>query len=103
MFDAIGHTGFASIDAFLDSLAEGDSSRHTLASYRFDLVGFARWFAEHVPTEPGFSPGAVTPTDIREFRDWLARQSNRKPTTVNRKLAALRAYFAFCKRRGYRE
>jgi integrase/recombinase XerC len=103
MIDAPGHTGIASIDAFLHSLAEGDASRHTLASYRLDLVGFARWFAEHVPTEPEFTPEAVTPTDIREFRDWLARTANRKPTTINRKLAALRAYFAFCKARGYRQ
>jgi hypothetical protein len=27
------------------------------------LVGFARCFAEHVPTEPQFTPDAVTPTE----------------------------------------
>ena len=102
MNGAIGQTAHASIDAFLDALAAGDASRHTLASYRLDLVGFARWFAEHVPTESSFTPEAVTPTDIREFRDWLVRTANRKPPTVNRKLAALRAYFAFCKAHGYR-
>jgi site-specific recombinase XerD len=96
-------TGYASLDAFLDTLAEGEASRHTLASYRLDLLGFARWFAEHVPTEPRFTPEAVTPTDLRAFRDWLVRQAKRKPTTVNRKLAALRAYFAFCKAHGYRQ
>ncbi len=46
----------------------GDGSRHTLTSYRHDLIGFARWFAAHVPTEPGFAPDAVTPTDVRGFR-----------------------------------
>ena len=103
MRSTIGPTGYPTIDAFLDLRAAGDGSRHTLASYRHDLVGFARWFAEHVPTEPGFAPEAVTPTDIREFRDWLARTAKRKPTTVNRKLAVLRAYFAFCKAHGYRK
>ncbi len=93
----IGPTNYPSIDAFLDARASGDGSRHTLTSYRHDLIGFARWFAEHVPTEPGFAPDAVTPTDVREFRDWLVRTANRKPSTVNRKLAALRAYFSFCK------
>jgi site-specific recombinase XerD len=73
-----------------------------LVGYQLDLVGFARWFSEHVPTEPAFTPEAITPTDIREFRDWLVRTANRKPATVNRKLAALRAYFAFCKASGYR-
>ncbi|MDQ6832961.1 MAG: phage integrase N-terminal SAM-like domain-containing protein, partial [Chloroflexota bacterium] len=84
----IGHTDHPTIDAFLDTRATGDGSRHTLTSYRHDLVGFARWFAEHVPSEPAFLPEAVTPTDIREYRDWLVRTANRKPATVNRKLAA---------------
>jgi len=99
--NASGPTGDPSIDAFLDARAAGDGSRHTLASYRHDLVGFAGWFAEHVPSEPSFSPEAVTPTDVREFRDWLLRTARRKPATVNRKLAALRAYFAFCKAHGF--
>ena len=98
----IGPTGYPSIDGFLDARASGDGSRHTLTSYRHDLVGFARWFEHHVPTESAFAPAAVTPTDVREFRDWLVREAKRKPTTVNRKLAALRVYFAFCKAHGYR-
>ncbi len=98
----IGQTGYPTIDAFLNARASGDGSRHTLVGYQLDLVGFARWFSEHVPTEPAFAPEAITPTDIREFRDWLLRHANRQPATVNRKLAALRAYFAFCKASGYR-
>lgn len=103
MNTTIGPTDYPTIDAFLDARAAGDGSRHTLTSYRHDLVGFARWFAAHVPTEPAFLPEAVTPTDVREYRDWLVREANRKPATVNRKLAALRAYFAFCKAHGYRK
>ncbi len=53
-----------------------------------------------MPSEPRFTPEAVTPTDIRAFRDHLVQQGRRKPTTVNRNLAALRAYFAFCKAAG---
>ncbi len=78
---------YPSIDAFLDARAAGDGSRHPLTSDRHDLIGFARWFAEHVPIEAGFAPDAVTPTDVRE--------AQRKPATVNRKLAARRAYFTF--------
>jgi len=103
MNTTIGPTDHPTIDAFLDARASGDGSRHTLTSYRHDLVGFARWFAQHVPTEPGFAPKAVTPTDIREFRDWLVQEATRKSATVNRKLAALRVYFSFCKAHGYRK
>ena len=103
MKTTIGPTGYSTIDAFLDYRAAGDGSRYTLASYRHDLVGFARWFEGHVPTEPAFAPDAVTPTDIREYRDWLMREARRKPATANRKLAALRAYFVFCKAHGYRK
>ena len=84
----MGPTGDTSSDAFLAARAVGEGSPYTLASYRLDLVGFARWFAAHVPTEPRFTPEAVPPTDIRTFRDWLVQQAKRKPSTVNRKLAA---------------
>jgi len=52
----IGPTDYPSIDAFLDARVSGDGSRHTLTSYRHDLIGFARWFAEHVPTGPVARP-----------------------------------------------
>lgn len=39
-----GPTDYPTIDAFLDARAASEGSRHTLTSYRYDLVGFARWF-----------------------------------------------------------
>ena len=87
MTTTLGHTGYASIDTFLETLATGEGSPHTLASYRLDLVAFARWFVEHVPTEPHGTPESVTPTNVCAFRDWLVRAAKRKPPTFNRKLA----------------
>ena len=81
------------IDTFLKDLARGEAAPKTLASYRLDLALFARWF-EQTQGEP-LSPAAVTPTDIREYKSFLMNVEQRKPATVNRRLAALRKFFTW--------
>nr|MBA3332088.1 site-specific integrase [Actinomycetota bacterium] len=57
------------LDTFFQDLARGEIAPKTLVSYQFDLSLFARWF-EQTLGEP-LSPGAVTPTDIRDYRSHL--------------------------------
>ena len=83
------------IDTFLQDLARGEVAPKTLASYQFDLSLFARWF-EQTLGEP-LSPAAVTPTDIRDYRSHLLTVEQRRPATVNRRLAALRKFFTWAK------
>ena len=83
------------VDTFIKDLARGEASPKTLASYRFDLSLFARWF-EQTQGEP-LSPAAVTPTDIREYKSHLMNVEQRRPATVNRRLAALRKFFTWAK------
>lgn len=64
----------------------------TVRGYLADLRAFAQWF-EQVNGEP-LTPAAVTPTDVRAYRRWLQRQG-RKAATVNRRLAAVRAWLAW--------
>jgi integrase len=45
----------------------------------------------------GFSPGAVTPTDVREYRGYLLNVEKRQPATVNRRLAGIRRFFQWAK------
>jgi integrase/recombinase XerD len=81
------------IDDFLQDLAFEGASLKTLRSYRFDLQLFAKWFEETLP-EP-FSPQAITPTDIRDYKSYLLNVEKRKPATINRKLASLKKFFAW--------
>src|SRR5215208_3770131 len=79
------------VDRFLQDLARQETSPKTRSSYRLDLLHFASWFARTVGE--AFSPEAVTPTDVRDYRAYLITVEKRQPATVNRRLAALRRFF----------
>jgi integrase/recombinase XerC len=85
--------------AFLRHLSvERNASAHTLRSYRTDLTDFQR-FAE-TRQVPGLAAA-----DTRLVRAWLAALHARglEPSSVGRKLAALRSCFRFLVRRGVLE
>jgi site-specific recombinase XerD len=84
---------FPELDRFLAALRQREASEHTVAAYRRDLTGFAAWFADHVGSPCTLR--AITPTDVRDFRTVLRERQLRTPATVNRKLAALRSFFAW--------
>jgi site-specific recombinase XerD len=86
------------VGRFLQDLERQETSPKTRASYRLDLLHFAGWFAQTVGEV--FSPGAVTPTDVREYRGYLLNVEKRQPATVNRRLAALRRFFQWAKAMG---
>src|SRR4051794_30366726 len=75
------------VDRFLQDLERQETSAQTRRAYRLDLLHFANWFARTVGET--FSPEAVTPTDVREYRGYLITVEHRQPATVNRRLAAL--------------
>lgn len=75
--------------------AERNLSPHTRRAYLSDV----RQFAESIGTATG--PEAVRVDDVRSF---LAERYRRQsPTTLGRKLAALRSFFRFLVREGQRE
>src|SRR3954466_7998591 len=76
---------------FLGELGRREAAANTVASYRADLQLFAQWF--EATNGEAFTAAAVTPTDIREYRSYLQNVERRAPATINRKLAALRAFF----------
>jgi site-specific recombinase XerD len=82
------------VTTFLGELARRDAAATTRASYRQDLTHFAAWFGKS--TGEAFSPQAITPTDIRDYRTHLQTVERRAPATINRRLAALRAFFRYC-------
>jgi site-specific recombinase XerD len=86
------------VGRFLQDLERQETSPQTRRSYRLDLLHFASWFARTVGET--FSPEAVTPTDVRDYRSSLINVEKRQPATVNRRLAALRRFFLWAKASG---
>src|SRR5215212_4791921 len=86
------------VGRFLQDLQRQETSPKTRDAYRLDLLHFADWLARTVGE--AFSPEAVTPTDIREYRGHLINVKKRQPATVNHRLAALRRFFQWAKATG---
>ena len=86
------------IEGFLDAVwAESGLSQATLASYRRDLEGYARW--------RNLRDGALAKADRETLFRYLAWRANEgySPKSSSRLLSALRAYCAWCVRRGARK
>ena len=77
--------------AFDEALAGKDRSPVTRRHYRADLEWFARW-VETAYSEPCSLP-SVSARDIAAYKNHLLAEKRLKPSTVNRKLAALSSFF----------
>jgi site-specific recombinase XerD len=83
---------------FTAELHRQEVAEKTVRSYRSDLAHFRRWFEGS--TGEAFRAGAVTPTDVRDYKAHLVSVERRRPATVNRRLAALRRFFLWTKAAG---
>lgn len=91
----------ASVDLlkrFEDYLVGEGRSQHTIIAYRRDLALFGRWFT--VSNGKPLSPETITPIDVRQYRSYLLTVQERKPATVNRRLASLSAFCAWARNTG---
>jgi site-specific recombinase XerD len=86
------------IESFVEELRRQEKSAHTLASYRYDLLLFARWL--EATAGAGFEADQITPTDLREYRHYLLAVEQRSPATINRRLASLRTFFQWARAEG---
>jgi site-specific recombinase XerD len=86
------------IERYISELMLRGKPQTTVKSYGYDLAAFARFF-ESVSDEP-FTAAAVTPTDIRDYKTELLTKDGRKPATINRRLAALKSFFAWAQAEG---
>lgn len=71
-------------------LAAQDNAPLTIRGYLADLAHFARWFQQ--TNGEALTPERLTPTDVREYKQFLLAVEHRKASTVNRRLAALSAF-----------
>lgn len=85
------------IDAFLRYLAlERRASPRTVSTYERDLRALARWASESL----ALSQRDAARLTVRELRGFLsATAPRREPATMVRKVAALRAFYRFLRRR----
>jgi site-specific recombinase XerD len=94
----MSNTDYPDISAFVAELTRQGMAAKTIATYRTDLIQFARWFTD--TTGEPFSARAVTPTDILDYKSFLRTVQRRQAATVNRRLAALRKFFQWAQATG---
>lgn len=75
---------------FSDWMVDQDHSPVTIRNYLSDMRQFKSWF--EVQNETALTPEQLTPTDVREYRQYLLSVQRRKASTINRRLSALNAY-----------
>jgi len=78
------------LEQFEHSLALRDLSGNTLQAYIRDLRLFAKWFES--TNGDRFTPPAITPIDLREYKSYLLTVQEAKPATINRKLSTISAF-----------
>lgn len=85
---------------FSDYLKSSERSFLTIKNYLADLELFKKWFLE-TNDYLEFKPSDVTPTDLREFKQYLVINKEMKPSSVNRRLASLRAFLKWSNEAGF--
>lgn len=65
----------------------------TVQGYLSDLAKFVDWF--RISMGELFTPGSVTPVDVRNYKSHLQTVKKFKPATINRRLASLRVFFTW--------
>lgn len=82
------------VHEFMEDLeSTQDYSAHTLKSYYSDLIGFAQWF-EETNDEP-FTVKSITSLDLKEYIQHIEVKLRYKPSTINRKIAAMRTFLTW--------
>lgn len=82
------------LDAFIHHLYALDRAERTVEGYRRELEYFVTWY-EHTYGDPPHTE-TVTPLDVKQWREAMDAHGL-VPATINRRLAALRAYFAWAR------
>jgi len=80
------------LEQFAAHLQTQDRSPYSIKAYGSDVTAFFAWLTEQIGES--VPPVQVTPFDVQKYRDHLV-DSGRKPATVNRRLAGLRAFFGW--------
>lgn len=83
----------AILTTFEETLSQSALSSSTIVNYLADLRAFLRWGRQKI--SPDFSLLQTSPDQVRLYRDYLAKELKRAPSTINRHLMSLRKFFVF--------
>jgi len=86
------------IQQFEQYLKEQDRSPYTVKGYGHDLRMFTRWFEQ--TNGEAMTPQTVTPSDMREYRQYLVAIKQNRANTVNRRLIAVSRLMAWAIQQG---
>jgi len=88
------------IEAFEEHLRNRPEgiSPYTVRGYLADLKKFSEWFK--VTNDENMLLRNVTPVDVRDYKAHLQTAERFKPSTINRHLSSLRAYFSWAIQEG---
>jgi site-specific recombinase XerD len=79
-------------------LVDHERSQLTQRDYRADLLEFTRWYQDTYQERP--VPALIQSDELRAWKAHLRDQHELLPNTINRKLAALRSFLAWCASQG---
>ncbi len=79
------------LEDFSAYLRNSERSSSTIKNYLADLFHFEKWFLETDDCAK-LAPSDVTPTDLREFKQFLLINKEVKPASINRQLASLHSF-----------
>jgi site-specific recombinase XerD len=88
----------STFNTFIKYLHDAGKSARTVSGYQADLELFARWFQQ--TNGEMLSSDNLTPTDLREYKQYLINRQKAKAATINRHLAAIRSYATWAKNTG---
>ncbi len=81
---------FQPLNDFVEFLREADLSANTRKGYRFDLEKFISWYFESFGHD--LKLAKLSAIDLINYRQYLLKIKGYKPTTINRRLEALRKF-----------
>ena len=97
---------FSFIEEFVEFLQDADKSLETQIAYRNDLTHFTRWLVaahDEIYSSAQDLAHAITPTDVRQYRDHLLKVEKTAPSTINRRVIVLRAFTRWARQQGWIE
>ena len=76
------------LSEFIQHLKENDFAENTVSGYRFDLEKFFEWYLQSLGEQVELKK--LSPLDLINYRQFLLNVRGLQPTTINRRLEALR-------------